>query len=86
MMYKIVYTYNTGDSYNNEYGLKGELCERSALSGYQFRSLKLAKEALRRMKEHYLWRLGEDCAYSFENSKDQIGFACTKYLSPSARL
>lgn len=54
--YKIEFIYDTGDSFSESPGQKGEF-------DYEFDSLDSAKETLRRMKEHYLWRLSEECTY-----------------------
>ncbi len=58
--YKIKFTYNTGNTFETENGVQGFI-------DYEFDSLALAKQALARMKEHYLWRLSEECTY--EESK-----------------
>jgi hypothetical protein len=58
--YKIKFTYNTGNTFETEDGVQGFI-------SYEFDSLALAKQALARMKEHYLWRLSKECAY--EESK-----------------
>ncbi len=46
-MYKIKYSYKTGDSFGNE--------DRESLLEYEWEDLDVAKEALRRIKEHYVW-------------------------------
>lgn len=54
--YKIKFTYDTGDTFSTQDGVEGFI-------DYEFNSLDLAKQALVRMKEHYLWRLSEECAW-----------------------
>jgi len=46
-MYKIKYNYKTGDSFHTE--------DREELLEYEWKDLGVAKEALRRIKEHYAW-------------------------------
>jgi len=58
--YKIKFIYDTGNTFEKEE-------EKEGFIDYDFDSLALAKQALARMKEHYLWRLSEECAY--EDSK-----------------
>lgn len=45
-MYRIKLTYDTGDSFHNEYGLEETL-------GVSWSTLELAEENLNRIKEHY---------------------------------
>lgn len=59
--YKIKFIYDTGDSFSTQDGVVGYI-------DYEFSSLGLAKQALARMKEHYLWRLSEESAWR-EDSK-----------------
>ena len=46
-MYKIKYDYRTGDSFHTE--------DSEGLLEYEWEDLAVAKEALRRIKEHYKW-------------------------------
>lgn len=46
-MYKIKYYYTTGDSFNS--------CDETAILEYSWDSMEKAKEALKRIKEHYEW-------------------------------
>jgi len=46
MKYRIQYNYDTGDSFNNEYGLEKVL-------EISWNNLEIAKENLQRIKEHY---------------------------------
>jgi hypothetical protein len=56
-MFKIKVIYNTGDTFNTSRGQVGFL-------NYEFNTLDLAKAALKRMQEHYRWRLSTQTAYS----------------------
>jgi len=46
-MYQIKYHYETGDSFHTE--------DREEILEYEWEDLKVAKEALRRIEEHYAW-------------------------------
>jgi hypothetical protein len=46
-MYQIEYHYRTGDSFHTE--------DRTKLLEYEWENIKVAKESLKRIKEHYTW-------------------------------
>jgi hypothetical protein len=62
-MYKIEYHYQTGDSFHTE--------ERSDLLEFEWKNLDVAKECLKRIREHYRWYESENNTYAFRHEKVQ---------------
>ena len=60
-MYKIKYHYQTGDSFHTE--------EREDLLEYEWKDLDVAKECLKRIREHYRWYESLENNYSFRNEE-----------------
>ena len=58
-MYRIQYQYQTGDSFHTE--------DREDILEYEWLDLDIAKECLRRIKEHYLWYESLENSYSFRD-------------------
>ena len=56
-MYKIKYSYRTGDSFGSE--------DREEILEYEWEDIELAKEALKRIEEHYRWYESVSSSYSF---------------------
>ncbi len=63
MKYKILYNYDTGDSFRNEYGLEEYL-------ELEFNDIEVAKQNLKRIEEHY--KQYKECnGYSSKKRNDQ---------------
>lgn len=62
-MYKIKYTYQTGDSFHTE--------EREDLLEYEWKDLDVVKECLKRIREHYKWYQSLENTYAFR--KEYVG-------------
>lgn len=60
-MYKIKYHYQTGNSFGSE--------EREDILEYEWKDLDVAKECLKRIKEHYRWYQSHENRYSFRNEE-----------------
>ena len=60
-MYKIKYDYQTGDSFHTE--------EREDLLEYEWMDLDVAKECLKRIREHYKWYQSLENHYSFRKEE-----------------
>jgi hypothetical protein len=60
-MYKIKYTYQTGDSFHTE--------EREDLLEYEWMDLDTVKECLKRIREHYKWYQSLENSYSFRKEE-----------------
>lgn len=56
-MYKIKYHYRTGGSFHSE--------DREDILEFEWNDVELAKQALERIKEHYLWYESINNSYSF---------------------
>jgi hypothetical protein len=57
VMYKIKYSYRTGDSFHSE--------DREEILEFEWEDIKLAEEALKRIEEHYRWYTSIRNSYSF---------------------
>lgn len=62
LIYKIKYYYQTGDSFKT-YDDQGEL-------EMAWKSLDNAKEALKRIQEHYVWYVQENRSYYYEKKEE----------------
>lgn len=63
MKYKILYNYDTGDSFHNDYGLEEYL-------ELEFNDIEVAKQNLKRIEEHY--KQYKECnGYSLKKRNDQ---------------
>ena len=62
MTYKIIYSYETGDTF--------ETRDAEREFDYTFNSEELAQDALQRMKEHYYWQVSED-NYRYKDTAPQ---------------
>ena len=62
-MYQIKYDYKTGNSFHTE--------TREDLLEYEWEDLKVAKEALKRIREHYEWYQGIENVWSDEVEKPE---------------
>jgi len=60
-MYKIQYHYHTGDSFHTE--------EREDLLEFEWKDLDVAKECLKRIREHYRWYESKENSYSFRHEE-----------------
>ncbi len=56
-MYKIKYSYRTGDSFHSE--------DREEILEFDWEDIELAKAALKRIEEHYKWYTSIRNSYSF---------------------
>ena len=56
-MFKIKYSYKTGDSFHSE--------DKEKILEFDWIDLQLAKQALQRIREHYLWYESINNSYSF---------------------
>ncbi len=61
-MYKIKYHYTTGDSFHTE--------EREDLLEYEWNDLDIAKECLKRIREHYRWYRHVEHSNIYEEVKE----------------
>ena len=66
MKYRIKYTYDTGDSFHNEYGLVGYL-------ELEWENLEVAKANLVRIEEHYKQYEALNRNYTNKQRKDIVG-------------
>ena len=63
-MYKIKYTYQTGDSFHTE--------ERENTLEFEWEDINIVKECLKRIKEHYKWYQSVENTYSFRHEEIKI--------------
>ena len=71
MSWKIKFTYDTGNSFEQESGVEGYLCTTSSCKSYIWDEIEDAQETLRRLKEHYLWQDSLDTTYGKDLSRPE---------------